>query len=59
MHLGTPCTTNFTQVGNKCLHHSLHHSNEQMNYDKVKKKCQDMGSQMVEFQSEQEYSEVS
>ena len=29
-----------------------------MNYDLVKKKCQDMGSQMVEFQSEQEHNEV-
>ena len=54
MHLGTACTTNFTQIGNKCLHYS----DEQLDYDRAMKKCHDMASHMVEFQSEQEHNEV-
>ena len=51
---GDCCNSNFTRVGNNCINASI----DMMNYDQAKKKCQDMGSQMVEFQSEQELKEV-
>ena len=52
--VGVFCGTNFTQVGINCLYTS----GELMNYAQAKRKCQDMGSKVVEFQKGQEFLEV-
>ena len=54
MFAGDSCGTNFTEVGINCLHTSQ----ELMNYDEAQRKCQDMGSKVVEFHSGQELNEV-